>query len=100
MPIETETANEYSLGKRESLGEAVETVTKVLGLQQCEGTGAVPPNARSHTALLSGTYVGDVALLVRLNLGIDVSNEVALKLTARAEDASVSEVAQLIVSEA
>jgi hypothetical protein len=44
--------------------------------------------------------VGDVALLVRLNLGIDVSNEVALKLTARAEDASVSEVAQLIVSEA
>eukprot|EP00982_Pelagococcus_subviridis_P000311 2435-Pelagococcus_subviridis.AAC.5 len=100
LPIETETANEYSLGKRESLGEAVETVTKVLGLQPCEGTGAVPPNARSHTALLSGTYVGDVALLVRLNLGIDVSNEVALKLTARAEDASVSEVAQLIVSEA
>lgn len=100
LPIETETANEYSLGKRESLGEAVETVTKVLGMQPCEGTGAVPPNARSHTALLSGTYVGDVALLVRLNLGIDVSSEVALKLTARAEDASVSEVAQLIVSEA
>ena len=40
--------------------DAVEAVGRILGMQACEGTDAVPPNARSHTLLLSGTVVGDV----------------------------------------
>ena len=38
--------------------EAVEAVIGTLGMQPCEGTEAVPPNARSHTALLAGIFVG------------------------------------------
>lgn len=38
----------------------MEAVGRILGMQACEGTDAVPPNARSHTLLLSGTVVGDV----------------------------------------
>jgi coatomer protein complex subunit gamma len=40
------------------LQEAVEAVMGILGMQPCEGTEAVPPNARSHTVLLSGDLVG------------------------------------------
>ena len=32
---------------------------QTMGMQPCEGTEAVPPNARSHTVLLSGTFVGN-----------------------------------------
>ncbi len=39
--------------------EAVEAVIHTLGMQPCEGTEAVPPNARSHTVLLAGVFVGN-----------------------------------------
>lgn len=41
-----------------SAQEAVEAVIGILGMQPCEGSEAVPPNARSHTALLAGICVG------------------------------------------
>ncbi len=56
---DTERADEYGLGPREGLQEAVEAVIGTLGMQPCEGTEAVPPNARSHTVLLAGTFVGN-----------------------------------------
>lgn len=40
------------------LQEAVETLVGTLGMQPCEGTEAVPPNARSHTVLMAGLFVG------------------------------------------
>jgi hypothetical protein len=47
------------------LQDTVETVMSILGMQPCEGTEAVPPNARSHTVLLSGQFPGDERALVR-----------------------------------
>ena len=32
----------------------MEAVISILGMSACDGTDAVPPNARSHTVLLSG----------------------------------------------
>ncbi len=55
---ESEKSDDYGLGKREGLQEAVEAVVCTLGMQPCEGTEAVPPNARSHTVLLAGIFVG------------------------------------------
>lgn len=37
----------------------MEAVIGTLGMQPCEGTEAVPPNARSHTVLLAGIFLGD-----------------------------------------
>ena len=37
---------------------AVEALASSVGMAACEGTDAVPPNARSHTLLLSGSIVG------------------------------------------
>eukprot|EP00958_Prasinococcus_capsulatus_P009772 scaffold950_cov340-Prasinococcus_capsulatus_cf.AAC.5 len=45
-------------GQRDGLQEAVEAVIAILGLQPCEGTEAVPPNARSHTDEAGGALRG------------------------------------------
>lgn len=58
VPAENEHADEYGLGTRDGLQETVEAVMSTLGMQPCEGTEAVPPNARSHTVLLAGLFVG------------------------------------------
>ena len=39
-------ADEYALGVRPSLEDAIEAVIRILGMQPCEGSDAVPPNAR------------------------------------------------------
>ncbi|CAN7048286.1 hypothetical protein IGI04_025642 [Brassica rapa subsp. trilocularis] len=98
MDPENELVDEYGLGPRESLGEAVKAVTDVVGMQSCEGTETVASNARSHTSLLSGLYIGNVKVLVKAQFGMDNRKEIAMKLAVRADDQSVSEAIHAIVS--
>ncbi|KAK2988563.1 hypothetical protein RJ640_016423 [Escallonia rubra] len=98
MGPDCERVDEYGLGPRESLAEAVSTVINLLGLQPCEGTEAVPSNSRSHTCLLSGVFIGNAKVLVRLSFGIDGPKEVAMKLAVRSEDESVSDAIHEIVA--
>ncbi|KAK4491389.1 hypothetical protein RD792_002132, partial [Penstemon davidsonii] len=98
MVPETERVDEYGLGPRESLAEAVNAVINLLGMQPCEGTEVVQSNSRSHTCLLSGVYIGNVKVLVRLSFGIDGAKEVAMKLAVRSEDVSVSDAIHEIVA--
>ena len=67
-------------------------------MQPCEGTEVIPSNSRSHTCLLSGVYIGNVKVLVRLSFGIDSSKEVAMKLAVRSEDVTVSDAIHEIVA--
>ncbi|KAA8536111.1 hypothetical protein F0562_028589 [Nyssa sinensis] len=98
MGPDCERVDEYGLGPRESLAEAVSVVINLLGMQPCEGTEVVPSNSRSHTCLLSGLYIGNVKVLVRLSFGIDGPKEVAMKLAVRSEDESVSDAIHEIVA--
>ncbi|KAL3843464.1 hypothetical protein ACJIZ3_000867 [Penstemon smallii] len=98
MVPETERVDEYGLGPRESLAEAVNAVINLLGMQPCEGTEVVQSNSRSHTCLLSGVYIGNVKVLVRLSFGIDGAKEVAMKLAVRSEDVIVSDAIHEIVA--
>ncbi|XP_050363027.1 coatomer subunit gamma [Argentina anserina] len=98
MGPDCERVDEYGLGQRESLNEAVSTVISLLGMQPCEGTEVIPSNSRSHTCLLSGVYIGNVKVLVRLSFGIDSSKEVAMKLVVRSEDVTVSDAIHEIVA--
>ncbi|XP_075501702.1 coatomer subunit gamma-like [Primulina tabacum] len=93
-----ERVDEYGLGPRESLTEAVNAVINLLGMQPCEGTETVPSNSRSHTCLLSGVYIGNVKVLVRLSFGIDGAKEVAMKLAVRSENETVSDAIHEIVA--
>lgn len=58
----------------------------------------VAGNSRSHSCLLSGVYIGNVKVLVRLSFGVDSSKEVAMKLAVRSEDESVSDAIHDIVA--
>ncbi|MBA0804431.1 hypothetical protein Gohar_004015, partial [Gossypium harknessii] len=91
MGPDCERVDEYDLGPRENLAEAVNAVINLLGMQPCEGTEVVPSNSRSHTCLLSGVYIGNVKVLVRLQFGIDGPKDVAMKLAVRSEDEAVSD---------
>ncbi|QCD88544.1 coatomer subunit gamma-2 [Vigna unguiculata] len=98
MGPENERVDEYGLGPRESLAEAVNTVINLLGMQPCEGTEVVAPNSRSHTCLLSGVFIGNVKVLVRLSFGLDGPKDVAMKLSVRSEDETVSDTIHEIVA--
>lgn len=63
-----------------------------------QGTEVVPSNSRSHTCLLSGVYIGNVKVLVRISFGIDGPKEVAMKLAVRSEDETVSDAIHEIVA--
>ncbi len=82
------------------LQDAVEAVIGILGMQPCEGTDAVPPNSRSHTVLLSGTFVGYKQVLVRMSFGIDAGRTVAMKLCVRSESENVSDAIHQIIQDA
>ncbi|XP_010942771.1 coatomer subunit gamma-2 [Elaeis guineensis] len=98
MGVDRERVDEYGLGVRESLAEAVSAVINILGMQACEGTDVVPSNARSHTCLLSGVFIGDVKVLARISFGIDGPKQVAMKLAVRSEDQSISDTIHEIVA--
>ncbi|XP_077215233.1 coatomer subunit gamma-2-like isoform X2 [Tasmannia lanceolata] len=98
MGPDCEKVDEYGLGVRESLTEAVSAVINILGMQPCEGTEVVPSNSRSHTCLLSGLFIGNVKVLVRLSFGIDGPKQVAMKLAVRSEDEAVSDAIHDIVA--
>lgn len=97
LPSESERADDYDLGRRESLQDVVETVITMLGMQPCEGSEAVPPNARSHTVLLAGLFVGNEQALVRLSFGIDAASQVKMKVVVRADSERLSEAVHAIV---
>ncbi|KAG0616027.1 hypothetical protein M758_5G084800 [Ceratodon purpureus] len=98
LDSESERVDEYSLGARENLQEAVQAVTTILGMQPCEATDVVPSNARSHTCLLAGKFLGGAQVLVRLSLGIDSQKQVAMKLAVRSEDPVVSDFIHEIIN--
>jgi len=98
MGSDCERVDEYGFGVRESLAEALSAVINILGMQPCEGTDVVPSNSRSHTCLLSGVFIGNVKVLVRLSFGIDGYKQVAMKLAVRSEDSAVSDAIHDIVA--
>jgi len=75
-----------------SVEAAVSAVADFLGMQFCEGTGAVASNARTHMALLSGVFVGGIKVLARMQVKMDRSSGCVLKIGVRSEDPEVSRV--------
>ena len=83
------------LGSLEMGNERLLTVPVNLYFQ---GTEVVPRNARSHSCLLSGVFIGDVKVLVRLSFGLSGPNEVAMKLAVRSDDPEISDKIHEIVA--
>lgn len=99
-PEDSEIVDSYGLGQKEALQDAVEAVVRLMGMAACEGSDAVPPNARSHAVTLAGTVVGDAQVLVKLNFGMDAAKNVAMKMAVRSDSPETSEAVHLIIQEA
>ena len=95
----SEVVDEYALGERPSLADAVEAVLGVLGLAAAGGSDAVPPNARSHTVCVSGSLPGGVPALARVQFGADAARCVALKLTARGGSPAAAAAVHQVIAE-
>mmetsp|Transcript_9303 Transcript_9303/g.16001 ORF Transcript_9303/g.16001 Transcript_9303/m.16001 type:complete len:900 (+) Transcript_9303:128-2827(+) len=81
----------YTLSSVKSAHGAVQAIIEFLGMQPCEGTDNVSANARTHTLLLSGLFVGFVQVLVQAQIAVDAQQNVNLKLAIRSDDPTISE---------
>jgi len=99
LPEESEKTDDYGLGTRNSIQEVLEQVMSMFGMAACDGTDVVGPNARSHTAVLSGTVVGDRKLLMKVQLGMSANNNVAMKLAARSPDPDIASAVHEVLAE-
>jgi coatomer protein complex subunit gamma len=74
--------------------DAVTAVVDFLGMQPCDGTGSVKPNAggKPHMLHMSGVFVGGQQVLGRAQIAMQGDNGagVILKIAVRSEDANVS----------
>jgi coatomer protein complex subunit gamma len=74
--------------------DAVAAVVDFLGMQACDGTGAVKPGAgnKPHMLHLSGVFVGGTQVLARAQIAMQTENGagVILKIAVRSDDANVS----------
>lgn len=91
-------AEEYSLGPRETLEEAVQAVKGTLGMGVCENTDVVAATARSHTLLLAGSLVGQAGCLARIRFGMDASGSVAMQVAARGDTPAVAQLIHDIIT--
>jgi coatomer subunit gamma len=90
---DNEVLEKYAL-QFKKMEDAVTAVVDFLGMQPCDGTGAVKPNSvgKPHMLHLSGVFVGGQQVLGRAQIvaQADASTGVILKIAVRSADASVS----------
>jgi coatomer subunit gamma len=73
--------------------DAITAVVDFLGMQPCDGTGSVKPNAggKPHMLHMSGVFVGGQQVLARAQIAMQgESGGVILKIAVRSEDETVS----------
>ena len=90
-----ELLEKFQLTQYKTVREAAAAVIDFLGMTPCEGTAAVPADARQHTVLLSGVFIGGVKVLARMLLALanaDGAQCIVLKIAVRSEDMDVTQV--------
>lgn len=91
LGTENEVLEKFAL-QFKGLEEAVAAVVDFLGMQPCDGTAAVKPNAapnKPHMLHLSGVFVGGKQVLARAQIALQGGGAV-LKIGVRSDDAAVS----------
>lgn len=89
---ENEVMEKFAL-QFKKMEDAVSAVIDFLGMQPCDGTGALKPNAggKPHMLHMSGVFMGSQQVLARAQIAMQGENGgVVLKIAVRSEDAGVS----------
>lgn len=75
--------------------DAIAAIVDFLGMQPCDGTGSVKPNAggKPHMLHMSGVFVSGQQVLARAQVAMQgESGSVVLKIAVRSDDATVSRI--------
>jgi len=74
------------------MDEAVSAVIAFLGMQPCDGTGQLKPNAgnKPHMLHMSGAFVSGQQVLARAQIALQEGSGVILKIAVRSDDEAVS----------
>lgn len=84
-----EVLEKFSLQFRK-MEDAAVAVIDFLGMQPCDGTGAVKPDSKTHMLHMSGAFVGGQQVLARAQISMQGESGVILKIAVRSDDATVS----------
>jgi coatomer protein complex subunit gamma len=88
---DNEVLNKFAL-QFKKMEDAVAAVLDFLGMQTCDGTGAVKPGGKPHMLHLSGVFVTGQQVLARAQIAMQGENGgVVLKIAVRSDDAEVSQ---------
>jgi coatomer protein complex subunit gamma len=90
---ENEVLEKFAL-QFKKMEDAVAAVLDFLGMQACDGTATVKPNAggKPHMLHMSGVFVGGQQVLSRAQIVMQGTNSVVLKIAVRSEDSDVSRI--------
>jgi len=76
------------------MDEAVSAIVNFLGMQPCDGTGALKPDntngAKPHMLHMSGVFVTGSQVLARAQIAMQPTGGVVLKIAVRSDDEAVS----------
>lgn len=90
---EAEAVDKFALSKYSELGDAVAAIIDALGMQPCEGTASVQPDAKKHMLMLAGNFCGTYKCLARITVVVDAKNGGVLgKMGVRSEDEEVTRI--------
>ena len=78
-------------GRYASLKHALDAVIDFLGLTACDNSANPAEGARTHTAHLSGLFLGGVQVFAIVNLRSDGPKTVGMRLTVRSTDMGISQ---------
>lgn len=91
LTASNESIETYELSHMHSILEAVTETISTLGLSVVANTDQIKERAVTHTLLLSGTFVGDVPVLVRCRLALNNAEGIAMELAVRSTEHEISE---------
>ena len=88
---ENEVMEKFAL-QFKKMEDAVSAVIDLLGMQACDGTATLKPNAagKPHMLHLSGVFMGQTQVLSRAQIAMQGDSGVVLKIAVRSDDAGVS----------
>uniref|UniRef100_A0A7S2I1N9 Coatomer subunit gamma n=1 Tax=Haptolina brevifila TaxID=156173 RepID=A0A7S2I1N9_9EUKA len=70
---------------------AMDAVIDFLGMQPCDNSANPAEDARTHTVLLSGLFLGGVQVFAIVNLRVDSAKAVGMRLTVRSNNLATSQ---------
>mmetsp|Transcript_489 Transcript_489/g.782 ORF Transcript_489/g.782 Transcript_489/m.782 type:complete len:194 (+) Transcript_489:780-1361(+) len=76
--------------QNKNLPSAITMLIDCLGMQPCDRTEEVQEGSKKHMLHLSGTFLGGLGVLARVQVSISSTNAIIVKIAVRCDDQNIS----------